>query len=150
MQVKGMEISAYNCKFIPGIALAFGMSPIGAHHKESSMITFEVKRRARIIRRDKARRSSTSSGSAAGSSSRSSPAGSPRSSWVGHGDYPTTNRITGKDWKLEDFWPISDRIYAMMKLFWLREYPETDRWADFPPAAWFDPANADAEEPIAA
>jgi aldehyde:ferredoxin oxidoreductase len=36
-----------------------------------------------------------------------------------------------------------------MKLFWLREYPQTDRSADFPPAAWFDPANADTEGPIA-
>ena len=29
------------------------------------------------------------------------------------------------------------------------EYPETDRSADYPPAAWFDPDNADTEGPIA-
>ena len=51
MQVKGLEISAYNCKFIPGMALAFGVSPIGAHHKESWIITYEVQAdRARVVR----------------------------------------------------------------------------------------------------
>ena len=57
MQVKGMEISAYNCKFIPGMALAFGVSPIGAHHKESWIITFEVKQTTRgSYGRDKAQK----------------------------------------------------------------------------------------------
>ena len=51
MQVKGLEVAAYNCKFIPGMALAFGVSPIGAHHKESWVITFELKQTvARILR----------------------------------------------------------------------------------------------------
>ena len=47
MQVKGLEVAAYNCKFIPGMALAFGTSPIGAHHKESWIITFELKQTSR-------------------------------------------------------------------------------------------------------
>ena len=59
------------------------------------------------------------------------------------------NTITGQDWKLEDFWPISDRIYAIIKLFWLREFPQTDRTADYVPDAWFDPSFADTEGPIA-
>ena len=50
-------------------------------------------------------------------------------------NYPNYfNTITGKDWTLEDFWPISDRIYALIKLFWLREFPDTDRTADYVPA----------------
>lgn len=36
----------------------------------------------------------------------------------------------------------------MIKLFWLREYPESDRKLDFPPAVWFDPNNADTDGPI--
>jgi aldehyde:ferredoxin oxidoreductase len=59
------------------------------------------------------------------------------------------NTVTGLDWELEDFWPYSDRVYALMKLFWLREHPATDRRADYPPHAWFDPANADTDGPIA-
>jgi aldehyde:ferredoxin oxidoreductase len=44
---------------------------------------------------------------------------------------------------------VADRVYALMKLFWLREYPQTDRKADYPPPVWFDPANADPDGPIA-
>jgi aldehyde:ferredoxin oxidoreductase len=152
MQVKGLEISAYNCKFIPGMALAFGVSPIGAHHKESWIITFEVKQTTRgSYGRDKAQKIVDLQRIRGGLFESIVTCRFP---WVELGwgveHYPTYfNTITGSDWKLEDFWPISDRIYALMKLFWLREYPQTDRSADFPPAAWFDPANVDTEGPIA-
>ena len=42
MQVKGLEISAYNCKFLTGMALGFGTCSIGAHHKEAWIISYEV------------------------------------------------------------------------------------------------------------
>jgi aldehyde:ferredoxin oxidoreductase len=65
-------------------------------------------------------------------------------------NYPKYFKLaTGIDWTLDDFWTVSDRIYALMKLFWLREYPQTDRKLDYPPAVWFDPTNADTEGPIA-
>ena len=152
MQVKGLEISAYNCKFIPGMALAFGVSPIGAHHKESWIITYEVNQTPREgYGRDKAQKIVDLQRIRGGLFESIV---SCRFPWVEVGwgveHYPIYfNTITGKDWKLEDFWPISDRIYALIKLFWLREFPETDRSADYPPAAWFDPANADTEGPIA-
>ena len=47
MQVKGLELAAYNCKFIPGQALAFGVAAIGAHHREAWIITFEIKNTTR-------------------------------------------------------------------------------------------------------
>ena len=152
MQVKGLEISAYNCKFIPGMALAFGVSPIGAHHKESWIITYEVNQTPReSYDRDKAQKVVDLQRIRGGLFESLITCRFP---WVEVGwgveHYPIYfNTITGKDWKLEDFWPISDRIYALIKLFWLREYPETDRTADYPPAVWFDPANADTEGPIA-
>jgi aldehyde:ferredoxin oxidoreductase len=37
----------------------------------------------------------------------------------------------------------------MIKLNFLREFPNVTREADYPPAVWFDPANADTEGPIA-
>ncbi|MBP1704523.1 MAG: for [Chloroflexi bacterium] len=152
MQVKGMEISAYNCKFIPGMALAFGVSPIGAHHKESWIITYEVNQTPReSYGRDKAQKIVDLQRIRGGLFESIITCRFP---WVELGwgveHYPVYfNTITGKDWTLEDFWPISDRIYAVMKLFWLREFPDTDRYADYPPAAWFDPANADTEGIIA-
>ena len=152
MQVKGLEISAYNCKFIPGMALAFGVSPIGAHHKESWIITFEVNQTSRgSYGRDKAQKIVDLQRIRGGLFESIVTCRFP---WVELGwgveHYPTYyNTITGLDWALEDFWAISDRIYGIMKLFWLREHPDTDRTADYPPAAWFDPANADTDGPVA-
>lgn len=152
MQVKGLEISAYNCKFIPGMALAFGVSPIGAHHKESWIITFEVNQTSReSYGRDKAQKIVDLQRIRGGFFESLITCRFP---WVELGwgveHYPGYFRaVTGLDWTLEDFWVISDRIYALMKLFWLREHPDTDRHQDYPPAAWFDPLNVDTDGPIA-
>jgi aldehyde:ferredoxin oxidoreductase len=152
MQVKGLEISAYNCKFIPGMALAFGVSPIGAHHKESWIITYEIQQTPReSYGRDKAQKIVDLQRIRGGLFESIVTCRFP---WVELGweveHYPKYyNTVTGLDWELEDFWPFSDRVYALMKLFWLREYPATDRKADYPPHAWFDPENVDAEGPIA-
>jgi aldehyde:ferredoxin oxidoreductase len=152
MQVKGLEVSAYNCKFIPGMALAFGVSPIGAHHKESWIISYEIQQTPReSYGRDKAQKVVDLQRIRGGLVEAIV---SCRFPWVelgwGMENYPKYyNTVTGLDWQLEDFWPSADRIYGIMKLFWLREFPATDRRADYPPAAWFDPANADTEGPVA-
>jgi len=152
MQVKGLEVSAYNCKFIPGMALAFGVSPIGAHHKESWIISYEITQTPReSYGRDKAQKVVDLQRIRGGLFEAIV---SCRFPWIEVGwgleAYPKYfNAVTGREWVLEDFWPSADRIYALMKLFWLREFPDTDRKADYPPAAWFDPANADTDGPIA-
>ncbi len=46
-------------------------------------------------------------------------------------------------------WRTADRIYSMIKLHYLREFPDATREGDYPPAVWFDPSNADTEGPIA-
>ena len=152
MQVKGLEVAAYNCKFIPGMALAFGVSPIGAHHKESWVITFELKQTSRdSYGREKAQKVIDLQRIRGGLFETIV---SCRFPWVELGwsleNYPKYfNLVSGLDWTLDDFWKVSDRVYALMKLFWLREYPKTDRTLDYPPAVWFDPSNVDTEGPIA-
>lgn len=152
MQVKGLEISAYNCKFIPGMALAFGTSPIGAHHKESWVITFEIKqtergsygpeKAAKVIELQRIRGGLFEFIVAC------------RFPWIELGwdvkNYAIYfNRITGLNWTVEDFWKVADRIYSLMKFFWIREFPHWNRKMDYPPLAWFDSDNADKEGPIA-
>ncbi len=152
MQVKGLEIAAYNCKFIPGMALAYGTSPIGGHHKESWVITFEVKQTTResygpekaqkVIELQRIRGGLFEFLVAC------------RFPWVEVGwsleHYPKYFKlVTGVDWTLDNFWNLADRTYALIKLFWLREFPLTSRRDDYPPAVWFDPKNADTEGPIA-
>ena len=43
VHVKGLEVTGYDCHAAPGMALAFGTSPIGAHHKDAWVIAWEVK-----------------------------------------------------------------------------------------------------------
>jgi len=152
MQVKGLEVAAYNCKFIPGMALAFGVSPIGAHHKESWVITFELKQTSRdSYGPEKAQKVIDLQRIRGGLFEYMV---SCRFPWIELGwgleNYPKYfNAVSGLSWTLDDFWKVSDRIYSMIKLFWLREYPQTDRKLDYPPAVWFDPDNVDKEGPIA-
>jgi aldehyde:ferredoxin oxidoreductase len=152
MQVKGLEVAAYNCKFIPGMALAFGVSPIGAHHKEAWIITFEINHTTReSYGPEKAQKVIELQRIRGGLFEYIV---SCRFPWIELGwdinNYPKYFKAaTGLDWKLDDFWSVSDRIYALIKLFWLREHPLTSRRDDYPPALWFDPANADTDGPIA-
>ena len=152
MQVKGLEVAAYNCKFIPGMALAFGVSPIGAHHKESWVITFEIKQTSRdSYGPEKAQKVIDLQRIRGGMFECIV---SCRFPWIELGwgleNYPKYFKaVTGLDWALDDFWTVSDRIYSLIKLFWLREFPGTDRKLDYPPAVWFDPTNVDTEGPIA-
>ncbi|MFB0543864.1 MAG: aldehyde ferredoxin oxidoreductase C-terminal domain-containing protein, partial [Candidatus Bathyarchaeia archaeon] len=42
IQIKALECSAYDCHLCPGMALSFATSPIGAHHKDAWVISWEV------------------------------------------------------------------------------------------------------------
>ena len=152
MQVKGLEVAAYNCKFIPGMALAFGVSPIGAHHREAWIIAFELKnttrdsygpeKAAKVIELQRIRGGMFESIVAC------------RFPWIELGwsldNYPKYfNLVTGLSWILNDMWALADRVYALIKLHYVREFPNATRKADYPPAVWFDPGNADTEGPIA-
>jgi aldehyde:ferredoxin oxidoreductase len=150
MQVKGLEVAAYNCKSIPGQALANGVAAIGGHHREAWIITFELKhskresygpeKAAKVIELQRIRGGLFELLVAC------------RFPWVEVGyeleNYPKFfNACTGLNWTLEDFWKTADRAYAMIKLHYLREFPNATRKDDYPPAVWFDKANADTEGP---
>jgi aldehyde:ferredoxin oxidoreductase len=152
MQVKGLEVAAYNCKFIPGQALAFGVSPIGAHHREAWIITFEInnttrdsygpEKAAKVIELQRIRGGMFESIVAC------------RFPWIELGwsldNYPKYfNLVTGLEWTLDDMWALADRVYALLRLHYIREFPNATRKDDYPPAVWFDPGNADTEGPIA-
>jgi len=152
IQVKGLECSAYNCKFIPGMALAFGTSPLGAHHKESWVIMFEITQTSReSYGPEKAQKVVELQRIRGGIFEFIV---SCRFPWIELGwdlqhyvEY--FNKVTGMNWTLDDLFKVGDRIYALMKLFWLREFPNWDRTRDYPPKVWFDPFNADKEGTIA-
>jgi aldehyde:ferredoxin oxidoreductase len=141
MHVKGLEISAYNCKFCPGMSLAFGTAGIGAHHKEAWVIMYELtemergsydpKKAEKVIELQRIR-----GGLFEGIVSCRFP-------WIEEGfelenylDY--FKATTGITFSFSDFWEIADRYYALMRAFFVKEF--ADKWGrkmDFPPKMWF-------------
>ena len=46
--------------------------------------------------------------------------------------------LRSRNWTLDDMWRVADRIYSLIKLHYIREFPEATRKGDYPPAVWFD------------
>ena len=143
MHVKGLSISAYDCHAAPGMALSYGVSPIGAHHKDAWIISWEVAhgrfeysrgKAARVIELQRIRGGIFETLVAC------------RLPWVEVGlelDWYMRifNAVTGLSWSLSDHFQVADRIYNLIRAFWVREYTAEGRvWSrvlDHPPAKWF-------------
>jgi aldehyde:ferredoxin oxidoreductase len=140
MHVKGLEVSAYDCHAAPGMALAYGTSSIGAHHKDAWVITWETKVgrasydqvkvdhlvEAQLIR----------GGLYEALVSCRFPNNQLGFELEWYQRY--LKAATGKNFSLEQLSEIGDRILTLIRAFWVREYWE--RWSrnlDVPPARWF-------------
>lgn len=142
MNVKGLECSAYDCHLCPGMALSFGTSPIGAHHKDAWVISWEIStgRRSeynpekadKVIEFQRIR-----GGMFEGF-------GTCRFPWIELG-FELDHYIqyfeaaTGVKKSLNYFWALGDRIYALIRAFWVREFNGVwSKKMDYPPKRWFD------------
>lgn len=140
MQVKGLEISAYNCHACPGMALSFGTSPIGASHKDAWIIAWEIstdrfsygkEKVEKLIEFQRLRGGFFESATVC------------RLPWVevsfGLQWYPDyLEAITGNRMNWEDLYKIGDRIYNVIRAYWKREVPQFRRSWDYPPDRWFE------------
>ncbi|MFQ6052647.1 MAG: aldehyde ferredoxin oxidoreductase family protein [Candidatus Bathyarchaeia archaeon] len=142
IHVKGLECSAYDCHLCPGMALSFGTSPIGAHHKDAWVISWEIStgRRAeynpekaeKVIEFQRIRGGMFES------------IGTCRFPWIELGFeldwYPKYfEAATGVKTSLDEMWTLGDRVYALIRAFWVRELGgEWSRQMDHPPKRWFD------------
>jgi len=142
IHVKGLECSAYECHLCPGMALSFGTSPIGAHHKDAWVISWEISTGRRefydenkadkVIEFQRIRGGMFECLVAC------------RFPWIELGfeldHYPDYfEAATGVKMSLDDFWALGDRVYALIRAFWVREHG--GRWGremDHPPKRWFD------------
>ncbi len=140
IQVKGLEVSAYDCHAAPAMALAYGTSPIGAHHKDAWVISWEVRtgrfnytkeKVEKVIELQRIRGGIFETLVAC------------RLPWIELGlrleyymklfKYATGTTIT-----LEDYYVIADRVYNLIRAFWVREYKgQWNRRMDYPPMRWF-------------
>jgi aldehyde:ferredoxin oxidoreductase len=139
VHVKGLEVSAYDCHAAPAMALSYATSPIGAHHKDAWVIAWEVRtdrfgytreKAAKVVELQRIRGGwfETFVGC--------------RLPWVEVGLsldwYPKLFKAaTGVDATPEYFNEVADRIYALIRAFWIREYGWWSREFDMPPAKWF-------------
>jgi len=139
MQVKGLEISAYESRAAPAMALAYGTCDIGAHHNRAWAITYDIKVGRSLYTPDKAKwvvylqhvRSLFDMLTCC------------RLPWVELSLplelYEELYRaVTGMDYKLEDLLKAAERVYNLTRCLWLREYPHMDRSWDYPPPRWFE------------
>jgi aldehyde:ferredoxin oxidoreductase len=141
MHVKGLEISAYNCHGMPAMALSFGTCSIGAHHKDAWVIAWEVTTAGpgygenkvdKVIELQRLRGGMFECLTTC------------RLPWVELGFdlswYPRyLKAITGIDFTMENILEIADRVFTLIRCFWVREYGKKwSRVMDMPPQRWFD------------
>jgi len=141
MHVKGLPISAYDCHTAPGMALAYGTSPIGAHHKDAWVISWEVSvgrdtyneaKVDKVVEFQRIRGGMFESLVTC------------RFPWIELGFelewYPRfLKAATSVEMTLGDLFNIGDRIYTLIRAFFVREYKTG--WSsaqDYPPRRWFD------------
>jgi aldehyde:ferredoxin oxidoreductase len=140
MHVKGLEVTAYNCHSAPGMALAYGTSSIGAHHKDAWVITWEIKAGREKYDAEKVDHLIKTQLLRGGAFEALGVCRFPNGSlgfemeWY----YKYLQASTGYNFSLEQLNLISDRILNLIRAFWVREYG--DKWSrnlDVPPARWF-------------
>ncbi len=140
MQIKGLEISGYDCHAAPGMALAFGVCSIGAHHKESWIITYEVDVGRESYDESKVEKVIELQRIRGGMFEQLVGCRFP---WIEVGFdlewYPKYfAAATGLKWSLDDFWTVADRVYSLVRSYGVRELNgEWDQTMDYPPARWF-------------
>ncbi|MEM2337169.1 MAG: aldehyde ferredoxin oxidoreductase family protein [Candidatus Bathyarchaeia archaeon] len=141
MHVKGLEISAYDCHAAPAMALAYATSPIGAHHKDAWIISWEVKAGRETYNEEKVDKLIELQRLRGGFFECATVCRLP---WVELGFelewYPKfLHAATGVEMNWNELNTIADRVYTLIRAFWIREFGE--KWSveiDYPPARWFD------------
>jgi aldehyde:ferredoxin oxidoreductase len=140
MHCKGLEISAYNCHGCPGMALSFATSPIGAHHKDAWIISWEVSTDRLSYTKEKVEKLIEFQRIRGGFFESATVCRFP---WVevnfGLDRYPKyLEAVTGKAITMEDLYKLGDRNYNLIRAFWIREKGGWGRQWDYPPERWFE------------
>lgn len=139
VHVKGLEVSAYDCHTAPAMALAYGTSPIGAHHKDAWVIAYEVRTDRFGYTREKVERVVFLQDMRGGMFESLTTCRLP---WVEVGldleYYPKLlTAATGVTWTLDDIRVVANRIYSLIRAYWIREHGDWSREMDYAPIRWF-------------
>jgi len=140
MHVKGLEISAYDCHACPGMALSYGTSPIGAHHKDAWVISWEISTDRFSYSREKVEKVVELQRLRGGLFESMTTCRLP---WIevnfGIHWYPKyLEAARGEGMSQEALFELGDRIYALIRSYWIRENRRWSREMDYPPSRWFE------------
>jgi aldehyde:ferredoxin oxidoreductase len=138
IQVKGMEQSGYETHRSPSMLLAYMTCDVGAHHNRAWAVTYDIQvgrdsytsdKAAKVIELQHIRPLFDCLGSC-------------RLQWVEIGldlGYyaPMLGAITGLDRSWDDLLTISERVWNLTRLYWMREVPDFGRAWDNPPARFY-------------
>jgi aldehyde:ferredoxin oxidoreductase len=141
MHVKGLEVSAYDCHTTPAMALAYGTSSIGAHHKDAWVISWEVNTGRKGYTAEKVEKVIELQRIRGGVFECLTVCRLP---WIEVGfelEWYTRllHAATGIEMTWEDLNAIGDRVFNLTRAFWVREFGK--KWGvemDFPPFRWFE------------
>jgi aldehyde:ferredoxin oxidoreductase len=140
MHVKGLEISAYDCHAAPALALSYGTSPIGAHHKDAWIIGWEIEYGRESYNEEKITRLIETQRLRGGVFEALTLCRFPHVQlgleleW-----YPKFLQVTtGMELSWATLNQIADRTSHLIRAFWVREFGKN--WTkdmDTPPNRWF-------------
>lgn len=141
MHVKGLEVTAYDCHAAPGMALAYGTSSIGAHHKDAWIITWELKTERESYDEGKVDKIIDAQRIRGGVFEALGVCRFPNNSlgleleWY----HKFLRAATGYEISFKVLNNTADRILNLMRAFWIRECNGNwSRKMDYPPERWFN------------
>jgi aldehyde:ferredoxin oxidoreductase len=139
MHVKGLEISAYDCHAAPGMALAYATSPIGAHHKDAWIISWEIQHGRFSYGREKVKKLIEMQRFRGGLFETAVACRFPVvETGISLEHYVKMfQAATGLSYTLDDIYTVADRVYALIRMFWIREKGSWSISYDMPPERWF-------------
>jgi aldehyde:ferredoxin oxidoreductase len=140
MHVKGLEVTAYDCHIAPGMALAYGTSSIGAHHKDAWVITWEIKTDREKYDEEKVNHLIQTQLLRGGVFEALTVCRFPHGSLGFEFEWylKYLQASTGQNFTMEQLNQIGDRILTLIRAFWVREYGSNwSRDLDVPPMRWF-------------
>lgn len=138
IQVKGIEQSGYETHSATSMLLAYMTCDVGAHHNRAWAITYDLEvgrdkvepgKVAKVIELQHLRPLFDAMGSC-------------RLQWIELSidvtDYgPMMQAITGEERSWDDLVEISERIWNLTRMYWVREIEGFDRSWDLPPARFY-------------
>jgi len=140
MHIKGLEVTAYGCHAAPGMALAYGTSSVGAHHKDAWVISWEVQVKRGSYAEEKIDKVIEMQRLRGGVFESLTVCRFPNTSLDLELEWYTRflRAATGMEFTWNALNEIGDRVWNLMRAFWMREYGGSWRKEmDVPPLRWF-------------